>query len=74
LWHVERPPGALDRVIGVGCKALDGRHCPALHGNDRKDAGSGRRAVDMHDARATRADAAPELASSQAQVLAYNPK
>src|ERR1035437_6932510 len=61
LRHVEFLPGALQRVRAVRGESFDGRD---LRAGDRRDlslARPGRRAVDVHGARAALAYAAAEL-------------
>src|SRR5713226_4534656 len=74
LRNVERGPSLLNGVIAAPRQPLDGRDLPALRHHHRHDAGSRRGAVDMHGAGTAEADAAAELASGQAEMLANDPQ
>src|SRR5262245_50012583 len=74
LRYVERAPGALHRMIAVSRQPFDRRHLAPLQGGDRYNAGARGPTVDMHGAGAAGADAAPELASGQPEMLAHDPQ
>ena len=75
LRHVDRGPGLLHRMRGIGREALDGDDLVArLHGRERERAGALHFAVDVHRARAALRDAAAVFGAGEADLFADHPQ
>src|SRR6185295_1542131 len=75
LRHIDRRPGFLHRMRGVGREALDGDDLVGrLHGAERDRAGALHFAVDVHRAGAALRDAAAVFGAGEACLLADDPE
>src|SRR5437763_1630414 len=74
LRNVELDPSLLHGMVAAKRKSFDRGDLFVLRHDDRHDAGARGGAVDMHGAGAAQSDAAAELASGEAEMLAHHPQ
>src|SRR5216683_4689020 len=70
LRHIQRAPGLLHRVIAVAVEPFDRHYRAAAEVTHGDGAGARRLAVEMHRAGAAQRDAAAELRSGEAELVA----